>query len=206
MAVSQWFREWFRRHCDRNLNFVVPDGAQLLELIDLWKVGLTQIGCTYEIAMKGTDWIAGEENANFDHWPRLRVKILELLKEEYGDKPSIVADRAAAERDSKSCPDCNGSGLAIRYRHNALREGRGSDALGARIAFYCLCDYGRWLRDAQRTSAPDVFARRNDLADHPKLHLIAVAVGEWDHPNRYPPTVVQPPTQPPPLNITDEPV
>lgn len=77
-------------------------------------------------------------------------------------------DREEAQRASRDCADCGGSGLATRWRHATL--GR-LDAQGrprsASVTFYCRCVMGRWIKRRHEFAK---IAPLADLGDFPRLH------------------------------------
>lgn len=74
-----------------------------------------------------------------------------------GADPGKIAWKA-----SRTCPECDGLGLAVRYRQRSV---------GAPAILYCVCPYGALLRQEGR--APEGTL---DLWDYPWLQGVSGAV------------------------------
>lgn len=82
------------------------------------------------------------------------------------DVTSLAVDDA--QRESRSCPHCDGGGLATIYHPDytgsAVMAGMGRPHV-ARTTAYCVCAYGRWLMVCHKKNSKSVFARTPDFAE-----------------------------------------
>lgn len=175
--IERWFYDWLGGHRKRHHAFPLPepdsdDGAEVYES---WIAAFRHRGIMDEgVATEASRRLVGE-TIRFprEHFPRL----VEVAVGIYRERQPVASasndpgsDRKAAETASRDCPECQGSGVAIRHRRLSLgtadSEGRPRTP---HILLYCRCPLGRWFEAAHRKTAPDVRRRMYDLAEHPWL-------------------------------------
>ncbi len=94
-------------------------------------------------------------------------------RDDRGSVDPTSYDRESAERKSRTCQHCRGSGFAtifdFEYTGSAVVVGiddQGNHRPRAgRTCAYCICLFGRWLLENHKKTAKDVYARTPDFAD-----------------------------------------
>lgn len=154
-----WFAEWAHHHHARNARYGAPDPFNPESAADLGTTlrAFAEEAITFEAATRASEKLAVEAPT-----PRLHLKVLmKLAREAKAVIPAaagVPATKEEAERLSRDCEDCGGSGQAIRFRH----LGRGV------VVLYCLCAMGRWTEAKHREAGKRHW---HDLADHDSLQL-----------------------------------
>lgn len=189
--VEDWFAAFLERHIARHPRADWPDSEAASEFYRGFRGNLVLHGLTEEVADLASERLMAQPPEYLD---RHVGAILEAARSIFRERAQSGQGHATDSRDaallaSLACPDCEGQGLATRWRR---RSAGGVDAkgnpLGPTITLYCTCPMGRWLEHAHRSKSPDVRKRLHDLAEHPWLQVGPVAWSDRpDNEYRYAP-------------------
>jgi hypothetical protein len=186
-TVREWFDGFATALIERSGRLDLPEGGS--EYWDDFERGLVRIGATREQADEASSIVCDLPNLFPNQYRPMIVEAIRKIQarlqaESHGAAPGSPEEARLA---SRGCPDCGGSGGAIRYVHaDILRKVRtigGHVApVGAGVCYPCSCPLGRSFARGLRAEGQ---ARDPLTVDqYPSLRLGPVA---WsDSPdNRY---------------------
>lgn len=182
--VVEWIYEFAGEHINRFQSWQNvwprlkgPDGKPTLDAIDrfsAWAGNFAARGVTFDIARLASAEMAAKEPQL--HPGQHEKRIMDYIDQVWARRDAENRTGAApqtreyAEAAARHCPECAGSGYAVRpiwhERHN--RE--------YNVTMFCLCLYGEWLAVNFAAKGPDadeatrsMKARTRRLAQYPEL-------------------------------------
>jgi hypothetical protein len=176
--LEVWFRDWLKVHLKLHRHAGLPDPTTEEGRVEfrVWARKFREAEVTEAEATDASERLYGMAVHEARHF----FTLLDMIAASRTGRELRVAEdpEATARRASRTCPECEGLGLAVRYRQRRP---------GPPVVLTCVCPLGRWLRDHGR--GPDGCL---DLADHAWLR------GEPGEGYRMPPPPSPPPPSPPP--------
>jgi hypothetical protein len=173
MRVDEWFWSLAKRHMARHPRADWPELDS--EFWIGWKLAFIRHGVIFDVADEAS--VATMEKARFpdEHLDAL----LAAVRKVWASSEVLASpdSREAAERESKSCVDCSGVGLTVRFRHKG-------ELAGKTEVCYCACLMGRWTEKRHREKDKQAHKGIRDLGDCPPLQLGIVGWQET-YDNRY---------------------
>lgn len=158
-TVAEWFPDWIAEHLDRHpwsgLPGPMDDGAETL--YGAWQEAFAREGIAEPDATEASKRLVAVDVFPGQHF----VKLLELARALSAGRGLKVAESPedTARRKSRGCPECDGQGVAVRFRHH-------SRPLGAPVYLHCVCLLGRHLKAEGRSFGGSPCL---DLAAYPRL-------------------------------------
>jgi hypothetical protein len=153
--VEGWIGDFYVKHADRCPREDWPDAGTEAEssFIEAWKHAFVTRGVEHRFADLASLEMASDPPKFLDqHLPALVKASLELRRREDAGRgvAEVAATVEAARLASRDCPDCEGSGLAIRHVHpdilgRAVTFGGGEAPAGSAVAYPCSCPLGRFV-------------------------------------------------------------
>lgn len=159
--VDDWFLDFVTEHRARHPHAFLPalEQPEGEKFYEGWRSDLIHKGIhDYAIATEASTRLMAEMlKSPRDHFPRLCEIAVSLYKQRNitsnsGDASSVEAVIAA----SKDCPHCEGRGWA-RIEHDDPAH------VPPTTVAYCVCLFGRWIRNQHAKKAPDLVRRIPDF-------------------------------------------
>lgn len=141
-----------------------------------WKRRIDKLNCDLDTARAATERVAEDPPPYLDgHLKAVAEAVIAIYRERDAAHatPAALEERARRgdelQRDevarlhqlAADCPLCGGNGLAVRHgRVDPTRT----------LTLHCTCVLGRWIRSRCRKTAPEVYRRIRDLAEHDWLN------------------------------------
>ena len=180
-TVDGWFNTFRAEHCSRCLRNDYPEDPKVAHAFwDGWRIRFKLWGMTMDLATHASVLVASE-----DLYPNQQLKAMMAFatslrkKQEKEHEAEIYLDRDKAREDTPPYCECSRDGIVFRFRHQSVRDGRGTDAAGTRYACHCLCPMGQWMRQTLDDKNRRYFT---NLARFPALQLGPVPWSrDWDN-------------------------
>lgn|GEM_PF-3924936 len=178
MSIEQWFFRWLDHHqfLHPNRGWVTTGHPDAFTFYVGWMECFTRMGATEEICNAASKRMQ-ENPPRFlnEHMPAIKLAIAEVRREQQAssvsspDQPS--REQLKASLDSHSCPECDGTGWALRQAHwPSLRW-------TPRVCMFCRCPHGRWRKRNDPDLSGSDGRNYDDLQAHPAI---------WNHKLSFP--------------------
>jgi hypothetical protein len=177
--VEDWIGEFYVKHTDRcpREDWPQADTEAESSFIDAWRHAFVTRGVEHPLADAASLDMAGEPPRFLDqHLPTLVKLAMDLRRlRDAGLGLEVQAGTVeSASVASRDCPDCGGSGGAVRYVHEdilgRIRTLGGNLApLGSAVAYPCSCPLGRLVARGLRQGGQA--AEPPTIDQYPRLRL-----------------------------------
>ncbi len=161
-AVIDWLPRFVEEHRARHPDAFLPefDSDDGKVLYEAWRAVFVRHGVQdYSVATEASKYLAGEKVPHpRDHLPTLLALAVGVYKKRQAEGLATHGEggtdtREAAERASKDCRACGGSGLVTVWHERPDHAAR----VPVSLAAYCDdCPMGHWIEKNHREKSPDI--------------------------------------------------
>lgn len=139
--LESWFPTWLKVHLKLHKHTGLPDPAseEGKVVYRVWARHFRDLEVTEAEAAEASERLYGLAVHEARHFATL----LEMIRASRSGRDLAVAEdpEVTARRQSRTCTECEGNGLALRYRQKTI---------AAPLLLYCLCPLGRHLQRTGR--------------------------------------------------------
>lgn len=182
--VTDWFEEFYRKHRERHQRPDWPDYDLNDEFIRSWIANFTQLRVEPDEAEYASVQLTREEIRFLGNYLPALVNSIESLRQSRINQRAQHRNRTREEAAANSydCPECEGSGRAIRKYRIPDRYDMSFDG-----SLFCRCDLGRFDERQYSEEWPEERAKRDDLQAHPDIWSRYLTHRSWSStPSRNP--------------------
>lgn len=147
--LGDWFADWARRHLRRHHAAGLPAFDAAHPMFEAWEAEFRQRGVHDEdVADEASTRLAGRKlRHSSEHFPTLVELAVAIYAERRGPAEPAETGMGGARKRSKECPHCDGEGWTDAWWPEETRPAGVPESRSA----FCVCEYGRAIRNQQLT-------------------------------------------------------